>query len=183
MNEYPNIFVSEKQYERLSECICFKKNYTNMIWTYICIGKYLNIRIFALPWCGTQSASDSFYLLCFTHIWTERQAWTAFQMFRWFQFYTLMRQPKNWWNSVEVFMYFSEVLTEMEDSSEQTKPPLFAICLHILSSLYVYMCHRNKACVVLYWRRHRTKHPDSGRYWLLETFVVQVNEEYQMYLS
>ena len=80
-------------------------------------------------------------------------------------------------------MYFSEVLTEMEDSSEQTKPPLFAICLHILSSLYVYMCHRNKACVVLYWRRHRTKHPDSGRYCVLVTFVVQVNEEYQMYLS
>jgi len=43
-NEYPNIFVSKKQYEWISEYIC-QKNDTNMIRTNIHIGKYSNVRI------------------------------------------------------------------------------------------------------------------------------------------
>ena len=57
-NEYPNIFVSKRWYERISEYICIKKatrmniriysyqkNDTNMIRTNIHIGKYSNVRI------------------------------------------------------------------------------------------------------------------------------------------
>ena len=32
MNEYPNIFVSRKRYEQISEYICIKRNNTNIIW-------------------------------------------------------------------------------------------------------------------------------------------------------
>ena len=42
-NEYPNIFVSRKRYERISEYIRIKRNDTNMIRMNICSGKYSNI--------------------------------------------------------------------------------------------------------------------------------------------
>ena len=45
-NEYPNIFVSRKRYERMSEYICIKRNDTNMIRMNICIENDTNIQIF-----------------------------------------------------------------------------------------------------------------------------------------
>ena len=45
-NEYPNIFVSRKQYERISEYIRIKRNDTNMIRINIRIENDTNIRIF-----------------------------------------------------------------------------------------------------------------------------------------
>ena len=45
-NEYPNIFVSRKRYERISEYIRIKRNNTNMIRMNIRIENDTNIRIF-----------------------------------------------------------------------------------------------------------------------------------------
>ena len=45
-NEYPNIFVSRKRYERISEYIRIKRNDTNVIRMNICIKNDTNIRIF-----------------------------------------------------------------------------------------------------------------------------------------
>ena len=42
-NEYPNIFVSRKRYERISEYIRIKRNDTNMIRMNICIENDTNI--------------------------------------------------------------------------------------------------------------------------------------------
>ena len=45
-NEYPNIFVSRKQYEQISEYIRIKRHDTNMIRMNIRIENDTNIRIF-----------------------------------------------------------------------------------------------------------------------------------------
>ena len=45
-NEYPNIFVSRKRYERISEYIRIKRNDTNVIRMNIRIKNDTNIRIF-----------------------------------------------------------------------------------------------------------------------------------------
>ena len=42
-NEYPNIFVSRKRHERISEYIRIKRNDTNMILMNIRIENYTNI--------------------------------------------------------------------------------------------------------------------------------------------
>ena len=45
-NEYPNIFVSRKRYERISEYIGIKRNDTNMIRMNIRIENDTNIQVF-----------------------------------------------------------------------------------------------------------------------------------------
>ena len=45
-NEYPNIFVSRKRYERISQYIRIKRIDTNMIQIDICIENDTNIPIF-----------------------------------------------------------------------------------------------------------------------------------------
>ena len=45
-NDCPNIFVSRKRYERISEYICIKRNDKNVIRTNICIEIYTNLLIY-----------------------------------------------------------------------------------------------------------------------------------------
>ena len=60
-NEYPNIFVSKKQYERISEYIRIKKMiriWYERIFVSENIRIYSNIRIFATPWSGQSDQSS-----------------------------------------------------------------------------------------------------------------------------